>query len=193
METVIEYPEICSKQPTESHKHYLYFRSYVSLGEHRSVQQLADELNEEKHVIGVAALGKIASERKWVERASAHDAWIVDMAIAKHSEQVIPEMLARHADVARKYLGGFEILIDAFLKRVAERSEELDKMPLNQLIELIVKGANATPKLQLAEALSRGHVHTQARLELTGKNGEPIEQNVRFIPPAIVEVPSEHS
>ncbi len=143
----------------ESDAEFLLAKAYFDLGPKRSLRRLADATGA-----SLTRVQGLAKRHSWVARADALDEETIRQA-TREIEGGTAEMRERHAEAAKL---GFDIVMEG-MKNI--RPEFLSTRDMAALLDI-------TSKL---ERMSRGVQETK-RVEVTGKDGGPIELVAKMDP-----------
>jgi hypothetical protein len=155
------------RTPDESDPAFRAFREYLLLGGERSTRTVAQRLDKSHTLIG-----RWSSRHRWVARAQAFDA-----EAAKRSDEATLDVLAerarRQAEISESALEALAAPSLELLRRLGQKTgrEELEKLPMDQLVPLAATTSRAIPRVVQTERLARG----QSTTNVGGHRGGPLE------------------
>jgi hypothetical protein len=155
--------------PEETDPAFRAFRCYLLLGGERSTARVARELGKSKTL-----MDRWSSKHRWVARAQAFDA----EAAKRVDESTLDELAERARRQAELTVSALEAMAAPSLelmRRLGQKTgrEELEKLPMDQLVPLAATTARAIPRVVQTERLARG----QSTTNVGGHRGGPIEAN----------------
>jgi hypothetical protein len=171
------------RMETETSKSFAAFSLYRDLGPERSIAEAYRQWVQDSSKRAPQRFFVLwASEFRWRERAQAYDDHCERLKL-KEREASIQEAAKRHVKQLRNF-GAVLNKFEQILMRKMESNPDMKGVRLADLMNAAVRGASIIPRLQEAEMTALGKPN---RVELTGKDGGPIAQTIRYIPPVVIE------
>lgn len=173
----------------ESSKSFAAFCIYRDIGPERSISEAYRQWVDDSTKKAPQRFFTLwASEFRWRERAQAYDDHCERLKL-KERDAAIQDAARRHVKQLRNF-GAIFNKFEQILMRKLESNPDLKGVRLTDLMNAAVRGASIVPRLQEAEMVALGKPN---RVEVTGKDGGPIAQTIRYIPPVVIEPQQKRS